>query len=402
MAESDVLARVAEIAADTAEALAAADEQQGSSREFEDGHPPSHEAVLTTALAQLRKEKALDLVGWSRERGENHALLTALDVTRFLARADGSLAQIPQSHFVFSRYLARSSVLGFEEKLIANAQVGAPHVGVTRKAVRGEQCEVLSGSKRFCTGSTYAQVLAVVVEQGRWLQGSAPTHVVFIPSDAPGVRIHDDWEAIGQSFTGSGAVTFEDVDVTDAPRAVLEPEPGTREYVAHRGSFAQALHAAIDLGLFEGAVHSAWQLAAPAARSGGDKPLALDPQVAQLWGEAEVSLFAARAAFDQIKQGFGAQGEAPREEPFSEDEQGLASTVTRAKLLIQEQALHTLPRLFEITGTAGCVRASDLDRRLRDLRVHSLHDRKREKLRILGEQVALGAAIPLDGKLSGR
>lgn len=39
---------------------------------------------------------------------------------------------------------------------------------------------------------------------------------------------------------------------------------------------------------------------------------------------------------------------------------------------------------------------------LRDLRVHSLHDRKREKLRILGEQVALGSAIPLDGKLSGR
>ena len=196
-------------------------------------------------------------------------------------------------------------------------------------------------------------------------------------------------------------MTFEDVDVTDAPRAVLEPEPGTREYLAHCGSFAQALHAAIDLGLFEGAVHSAWKLAAPAAR-GDDGPLALDPQVAQLWGEAEVSLFAARAAFEQIKQGFVAQGEAPGGEPFSEDELGLASTVTRAKLLIQEQALHTLPRLFEITGTAGCVRASDLDRRLRDLRVHSLHDRKREKLRILGEQVALGAAIPLEGKLSGR
>ena len=149
MAASDVLARVADIAADTAEALVAADEQQGSSQGSDGGHPPSHEAVLTTALAQLRKEKALDLVGWSRERGENHALLTALDVTRFLARADGSLAQIPQSHFVFSRYLAQSSVLGIEEKLIANAQVGAPHVGVRRKTVRGEQREVLSGSKRF-------------------------------------------------------------------------------------------------------------------------------------------------------------------------------------------------------------------------------------------------------------
>ncbi|WP_459612809.1 acyl-CoA dehydrogenase family protein [Corynebacterium urogenitale] len=401
MAASDVLARVVDIAADTAEALAAADEQQGSSQGSDGGHPSSHEAVLTTALAQLRKEKALDLVGWSRERGENHALLTALDVTRFLARADGSLAQIPQNHFVFSRYLAQSSVPGIEEKLIANAQVGAPHVGVRRKTVRGEQREVLSGSKRFCTGSTYAQVLAVVVEQGRCLQGNAPAHVVFIPSDAPGVCIHDDWEAIGQSFTGSGTVTFEDVDVTDAPRAVLEPEPGTREYLAHRGSFAQALHAAIDLGLFEGAVHSAWKLAAPAAR-GDDGPLALDPQVAQLWGEAEVSLFAARAAFEQIKHGFVAEGNAPGGELLDEDEQGLASTVTRAKLLIQEQALHTLPRLFEITGTAGCVRASDLDRRLRDLRVHSLHDRKREKLRILGEQVALGAAIPLDGKLSGR
>lgn len=384
-------------AADTRPALADVESAAGDT---DCGQRSASQRILAQAVGKLKGLRSagstagagvLDLVGLIGAFGEELALRAALETTRILARADGSLAQIPQSHFVFSRYL-RPEQTDLRGSLIANAQVGAPGVELhtlgerTAKRQTAGQRTVLSGAKRFCTGSIYADALAVVVEAGRSSAGAADKSVVFVPADAPGVTIHDNWSAIGQSFTGSGVVEFREVDISDAqllPLTVAGP---------FRGAFAQALHAAIDLGLLEGAVNAAYRLAGFPV----DVEKA-DPLLHCVVGEVELALFSAQSAYRALHDSFA--------EAFAADhggeavEQQLARSVSLAKLAIQDQALPTLPRLFEVTGTAGCASSSVIDRRWRDLRVHTLHDRRRAKVNLLGRRAVGGLALPLDGKL---
>ena len=236
--------------------------------------------------------------------------------------------------------------------------------------------------------------------------------VVLLPASAPGVRIIDDWQATGQEFTGSGTVEFDGVEVTGAPRYTLSvtaagytgeksAEISTSEIseavesglfagspqVRHHGAFAQALHAAIDLGLFEGAVAAAYELAGLPKNDGE-----IDPGLATLLGEIDIQLFTAQAAFEKLQSSLNLP---------ANDGQQTALDITRAKLVIQDVALDSVAKLFEVAGSAGYAGTRALDRRWRDLRVHSLHDKRRDKLRLLGKAVGIGEPLPLDGKLGG-
>ncbi|MCT1556291.1 acyl-CoA dehydrogenase [Corynebacterium sanguinis] len=288
-------------------------------------------------------------------------LSTGVELLRRLARIDGSLAQIPQSHLVFARRFPGEE---FGDALIANAQVnGATPVRIANGRLDGE--------KRFCTGSAYADLLAVTADEG----GEAVA--VLIPADAPGVEIADDFAAMGQSYTSSGTIRFTGVDVSRAPRSLRDDALRLRHY----GAYAQALHAGIDLGLFEGAVAAAY------ARAGR----APDQLLAGLTGEVEVELYVAGASLRIALVAL---------DSTDADPERVATDVTAAKLAVQDAALRTVPRLFEITGTAGAMGADPLDRWWRDLRMHTLHDRRRDKLRLLGERALSGSPIPLTEKLS--
>lgn len=290
-------------------------------------------------------------------------LSTGVEVVRRLARVDGSLAQIPQSHFVFARRFPGIP----SGALVANAQVdGNPAARISNG--------VLSGEKRFCTGSDYADLLAVTVS-------TEPAVAVLIPADAPGVEITGDWEAMGQAFTASSTVRFRDVDLSRAPRSLRSDALALPHYGAH----AQALHAGIDLGLFEGAVHAAYQRAG-FPRDGGRE----DYLLSALVGEVEVALFEARASLSSMLDAL---------DDATADADDVAAIVTAAKLAIHEAALGTVQRLFEVTGTAGATGPNPLDRWWRDLRTHTLHDKRRTKLAILGGRITVGEQIPQDEKL---
>lgn len=350
----------------------------------------SRGGVIKKTLQQLRGTGLFGLA-------VRDALPDALEATRRLARLDGSLAQIPQSHFVFSRYLTPDTPMWTDVRegtvLVANAQVDLEPVVVTPN---GNGRQQLHGSKRFCTGSTYADVIAVVI------QGE---DVVFLPVGSTGLEVVDNWQAVGQEYTGSGTVRLNGVDIQDAPRYRLDGGTGDRvtgnrmAAVRHHGVFAQALHAAIDLGIFEGAVEAAYALAGVPRES-------IDPALAAVLGEVDVRLFAAQAAFDRIQLALERADRASlmaglvTVEP-ARSAADIALEVTRAKLVIQDAALEGLTKLFEVAGSAGYLGSRALDRRWRDLRVHSLHDKRRNKIRLLGEHVGAGVELPLDGKLGG-
>src|SRR5829696_531440 len=69
----------------------------------------------------------------------------------------------------------------------------------------------VNGSKIFCTMSPAADIfLASVTVAGP--KGERYAYVA-IPSSAPGVVVHDDWDALGMRTSGSNSVTFTDVTI---------------------------------------------------------------------------------------------------------------------------------------------------------------------------------------------
>ncbi|MFP7366401.1 hypothetical protein SFC07_11620 [Corynebacterium callunae] len=163
-------------------------------------------AGISAAVVALKESGLLAAHVPARLGGPELALSEIAEITRILAIADGSLAQIPQSHFTFSCWLFMGDHPDQEElwakrllggALIANAQ--AEFEPLTLQDGR------LNGVKKWCTGSTWADYLAVTVR--------SDDLGVFIPADARGVRIIDDWRGLGQQGTGSGTIKFEQVAV---------------------------------------------------------------------------------------------------------------------------------------------------------------------------------------------
>src|SRR5205807_2140913 len=83
-------------------------------------------------------------------------------------------------------------------------------------------------------------------------EGTERYAYAMVPADAPGVVVHDDWDALGMRASGSNSVSFEGVEL---------PEPGVRggfrtgdplPYM-ERNLVAGLFHAAASLGIAESA-----------------------------------------------------------------------------------------------------------------------------------------------------
>lgn len=76
---------------------------------------------------------------------------------------------------------------------------------------------MLNGRKFYCTGSLFADWLVVraslVTTADEQTCASTPKAVAFVPADAVGVTIVDDWDGMGQRTTASGTVTLDAVRV---------------------------------------------------------------------------------------------------------------------------------------------------------------------------------------------
>ncbi len=110
-----------------------------------------------------------------------------------------------------------------------------------------------SGRKYYSTGALFADWLIVRASRadgsGQVPTATTPKAIAFVPRDARGVEVVDDWDGMGQRTTASGTVTLSDVEVPAAH--VVEFSPiFTRPTVY--GARAQVLHAALDVGIATG------------------------------------------------------------------------------------------------------------------------------------------------------
>lgn len=321
------------------------------------------------------------------------------EVVRILATADPNIAQIPHSHFVYINLLR---LAGSDEQLrhhaelilrggrIANAQserssATVADIATTVRPAGGRFR--IDGAKYYCTGSLFADTLAVLtrLDDPDGESGLADgQYVAFLPADTPGIRIVDDWQALGQRTTGSGTVVFDGVLVDES--ALVARAPAVNAPTGY-GAFAQLLHAAIDAGIARGALEAAASFVREKSRPWFEAGVAHagdDPLLIQRFGELAVMVQAAEAALTVA----GAKvDDAPAAEA--------SLAVAGAKILADNAANEVAGALFEVSGTRSAAADLNLDHFWRNARTHTLHDPVRWKYQHIGRAVLHGTPPPL-------
>ncbi|MFJ2923491.1 SfnB family sulfur acquisition oxidoreductase [Streptomyces massasporeus] len=328
---------------------------------------------------------------------------TLAEIFRLLAAADASLAQIPQSHFVYVNVLRRQGTHAQQEfffgevlrgRRFGNAQseAGTKHVQDirTRLAGRPDGSYVLDGVKHYSTGALFAHWIPVLARAD-----DDTLHVAYVPHDAPGLTVVDDWDGMGQRTTASGTVRLEGVPV---PADRVVPHHLTFQGPQLHGAVAQLLHAAIDAGIASAALAEAVEFVRTKSRpwfESGLETAAEDPLLIQRFGELAIRVRAAEALLREAARAVDAA-----RDDLNDDSAAEASiAVATAKVSAAETAVEVASALFEVAGTRSALDSLGLHRHWRDARTHTLHDPVRWKVQHIGRYVLNGIRPPRHGLL---
>ncbi|MGW8379506.1 SfnB family sulfur acquisition oxidoreductase [Streptomyces sp. ODS28] len=388
--------------ADDAEALDLAAELAG---EFRAGaaRRDAERALPRAELDRLSASGLLAVTVPAAYGGADVRAATVAEIFRLLASADPSLAQIPQSHFAYVNVLRHQGTdaqreFFFGEVLAgrrfgnAQSEAGTKHVMDyrTRLTAAPDGSYVLDGVKHYSTGALFADWIPVLAkgEDGE-------NHVAYVPSDAPGVQVVDDWDGMGQRTTASGTVRLDAVSV---PADRVVPHHLTFSGPQVYGAFAQLLHVAIDAGIAAGALEEAAEFVRTKSRpwfESGAETAAEDPLLVQRFGELSVQLRATEALL-----GDAARAVDTATSGLTEESAARASiAVAAAKAHADRTAVELTGALFEVSGTRSALDSLNLHRHWRDARTHTLHDPVRWKVQHIGRYVLNGTVPPRHGLL---
>ncbi|REF38061.1 SfnB family sulfur acquisition oxidoreductase [Thermasporomyces composti] len=334
--------------------------------------------------------------------GADVSTTTLTEVLRLLAVGDPNLAQIPQSHFVYINVLRRQGTpeqqrFFFGEilagKRLGNAQseAGTKHVqDIRTRLTPVPGGYLLDGVKHYSTGALFAHWVPVLARTP-----DDKLHVAYVPADAPGLTVIDDWDGLGQRTTASGTVRLSGVRV---PADHVVPHYRTFEGPQLHGAVAQILHAAIDAGIAAAALADAVEFVRTKSRpwfeSGLDRA-ADDPLLLQRVGELTVELRAAEALLARAAE----EIDLARADLTDETAAQASIAVAAAKVATGRIAVEMSNALFELAGTRSALASLNLDRHWRNARTHTLHDPARWKLQHIGRYVVNGTLPPRHGLL---
>ena len=217
----------------------------------------------------------------------------------------------------------------------------------------------IDGRKLFCTMSPAATDLyvAVTYTDGEEVERYA---YAMVPTDAPGVVINDDWDALGMRASGSNSVALDGV--------VLPPSgvrggfrAGDPVPYMERNLTAGLFHASASLGIAESA--DALARRGVAGRINGDARPRM--QVA----DNAVDLAAARGVLHRaallIDEHHAAN---PASDGTTAELEALFAEAQAAKAFVNEAATRIVDRALALSGGAGYLNASPLARAYRDVK----------------------------------
>lgn len=250
---------------------------------------------------------------------------------------------------------------------------------------------LINGRKSFCSGAMDSDMLIVSAIRA----SDQKFMVAAIPSDRTGIRIHEDWDSIGQRQTDSGTVEFEAV-AAGQEEFLTTPGPLGSIRSSLRSCIAQLILSNIFLGLAEGAFAEARDYTLvqtrPWANSFRVNSATEDPYILANYGRFFVNLQAAQALTDIAAESLQRAWECG--EAITEGQRGkCAVDVAASKVATTKVGLEITSQMFEVMGARAVAAQARLDRYWRNLRTHTLHDPVDYKIRELGDW-ALNHQLP--------
>ncbi len=230
------------------------------------------------------------------------------------------------------------------------------------RATRTESGWRIDGRKMFCTMSPAASDLYVSVTYAD-REGTERYAYAMVPTDAPGVVVNDDWDALGMRASGSNSILLEGVEL---------PESGVRggfragdaPAYMERNLVSGLFHAAAALGIAESAD--------AIARHGLAERINGDARPRMQIADNAIDLTASRGTLSRAATLIDEHRAANPASDGSADELGaLFAEAQAAKAFINEASARIVDRALALSGGAGYVNGSPLARAYRDVKAGS-------------------------------
>ncbi|WP_043174079.1 SfnB family sulfur acquisition oxidoreductase [Pseudomonas aeruginosa] len=320
---------------------------------------------------------------------------TLAEVLKTIAAVDPSLAQLPQNHLAVLDHLRLD---GSEEQkrffyglVLDGVRFGNAFSERHSRTVAEFQTRVLAdgdgfridGRKFYSSGALLAHWVPAV-----GLDAEQRAHLAFIPRDAPGLTVIDDWSGFGQRTTASGTVLLDEVPVAGD---MLIHNGLLAEIPSLQGAVSQLIQAAIDAGIAQAALDDAQAFVRERSRPWIDAQVerASDElySIAEV-GRLQIELHAANALLEKAGQVLDEVAARPVD---AESAARASIAVAEAKVLSTEISLAASEKLFELAGSRATLAEFNLDRHWRNARTHTLHDPVRWKVHAVGDYYLNGA-----------
>jgi SfnB family sulfur acquisition oxidoreductase len=319
--------------------------------------------------------------------GAGVSSVTLAKVIARIAQADSSLGQIPQNHFYALEVLRINGTPEQQARLYADVLNGQrfgnalAELGTKTALDRNTRLERdgdnfrINGRKFYATGALYAQRIPTLA-----VDEHGVGHLAFVPRNAAGLEIIDDWTGFGQRTTGSGSVVLNQVAVAADD---VVPFQSAFERPTTVGPFAQLLHAAIDTGIARAAYEDTLKFVRSSARpwidSGVDKA-SDDPLTLEAIGKLVTQLHASEALLEWAAEFV----DIAQAKSTAETVAQASIAVAEARAISTETSLNIASKLLELAGSRGTLAHHNLDRHWRNARTHTLHDPVRWKYHAVG------------------
>jgi alkylation response protein AidB-like acyl-CoA dehydrogenase len=374
-----------------ADQLAAAFAQTAVERDKRGGTAKT-ERDLLRASGLLNVTIPADVGGWGMEWPDTMKLI------RVFARVDSSMAHLfGFQHLMLasvSLYGSRAQTEELFSETVRNKWFWGNALNPLDKrtsltADRGAGY-LINGRKSFCSGAVDSDMLIVSAIRSV----DEKFMVAAIPSRRPGIRILDDWDAMGQRQTDSGTVEFCEV-AAGQEEFLRTPGPLGSIRASLRSCIAQLILSNIFLGIAEGALEESCNYTLAQTRpwiASVVTSATEDPYILANYGSFFVNLQAAQALTDIAGESLQRAWECG--DAITENQRGkCALDVATSKVTSNNVGLEITSRMFEVMGARAAAGPARIDRFWRNMRTHSLHDPVDYKIRELGDW-ALNRQLP--------